>query len=147
LIVQLPYDYEERLLQPWEEHPARLVSWFDMLNFSARQFFYCGAALRDIRQDALCSSAVCKDGGDAYFALPKPIDDKGRQKAIAHLQGIEPQFRIIGLEIAAETVGELIVDLQKDISESVEWLIDRVDAIEKIAEKELKHKAFFLYSP
>jgi len=147
--VQLLYLEEEleRVLQPWEERPFQLVSWFDMLNFSARQFFYCGGALRDIRQDAICSSAVCKDGGEAYFALPKPIDDKCRQKAVAHLQGIEPQFRTIGLEIAAETVSELIADLQKDTDRSVEWLIDRVDAIEKIAEKELKNKAFFYIPP
>jgi len=114
-----------------------------MLNFSARQFFYCGGALRDIRQDAICSSVVCKDGSEALFAFPKPIDDKSRQKALAHLRGIEPQFRTIGIEIAAETVSELIVDLQKDMDRSVQWLIDRVDAIEKIAEKELKLKAFF----
>lgn len=118
-----------------------------MLNFSARQFFYCGAALRDIRQDALCSSVVCKDGSVAHSALPKPIDDTGRQKAIAHLQGVGSQFLTIGLDIAAETVSELIADLQTDTNRSVEWLIDRVDSIEKIAQKELKNKAFFYIPP
>jgi len=63
-----------------------------MLNFSAREFFYCGGALRDIRQDAIMSAAHCADGKQALFALPKDIDDPGRQKAITHFQGIEPQL-------------------------------------------------------
>jgi hypothetical protein len=141
LIVQVP------VLQPWEERPYRLVSWLDMLNFSARQFFYCGGALRDIRQDAIMSSAVCMDGGEARFAMPKPIDAASRERAVAHLRGIEPQFRTIGLEIAAETVAELITDLQQDTERSVQWLIDRVDAIEKIGDKELKNRAFFYIPP
>ena len=145
--MHLPDDYRERVLQPWEEHPRRPVSWFEMLNFSARQFFYCGGALRDIRQDAVMSSACCSDGGEALFAMPKPIDDACRRKAIAHLQGVEPQFRTIGLEIAAETAKEVISELQQDTVRSVEWLIGRVDCIEKIANKELKQKAFFYIPP
>ncbi len=144
--MQLHCEYE-RLLQPWEEYPVRLVSWFDMLHFSARAFFYCGSALRDIRQDTVMSVASCMDGSDALFALPKDIDERGRQKAIAHLEGIEPQFRTVGLAIAAETVSELIADLKTDIRRSAQWLIDRVDGIEKIAEKELKEKAFFYIPP
>lgn len=143
--MQLPYG---RVLQPWEEHPRQLISWCEMLNFSARQFFYCGGALRDIRQDAIMSCALCQDGSEARFAMPMPIDNRNRQKAIAHLQGIEPQFRTIGLEIAAETAKELIADLEKkDVPRSVEWLLDHVDAIEKIADKELKNKAFFYIPP
>lgn len=148
--MQLPYLKENPLkccLQPWEQNPREPISWFDMLNFSAPQFFYCGAALRDIRQDAICSSVICADGSEAHFALAKPIDDASRKKTIAHLQGIEPHFRAIGLEIAAETASELIADLQKDMKRSVEWLIDHVDAIEKIAQKELKNKAFFYIPP
>jgi hypothetical protein len=142
-IVQLPYLEDEIVLQPWEQNPLSLVNWFDMLNFSARQFFYCGGALRDIRQDAVMSAAVCADGNEARFAMPKDIDAASRKKAIAHLEGIEPQFRTIGLAIAAEFVRQLIADLKKDHHESVQWLIDHVDAIEKIAEAELKDKAFF----
>lgn len=145
--MQLPYDYREKILQPWEERPRQLINWCEMLNFSARQFFYCGGALRDIRQDAIMSSAVCPGDGEPRFAMPKPIDDACRKKAIAHLQGVEPQFRTIGLEIAAETAKEVIGELQKDKERSVEWLIGRVDCIEKIAEKELKQKAFFYIPP
>jgi hypothetical protein len=147
--VQLPYLEEglERVLQPWEKRPFQLVSWFEMLNFSAHAFFYCGGALRDIRQDAIMSAARCPDGNEAMFAMPMDIDDASREKAVAHLKGIEPQFRIIGLAIAADTVSELILGLGKDRRQSVQWLIDHVDAIEKIAQKELRQKAFFYISP
>jgi hypothetical protein len=118
-----------------------------MLNFSARQFFYCGGALRDIRQDATMFAAQCPDGNEAVFAFAKWIDDSCRQKAIAHLQGIEPQFRTIGLTIAAETTKELIEDLEIDTRRNIEWLVSRVDCIEKIADKELKEKAFFYITP
>jgi hypothetical protein len=145
--VQSPCLEYEIVLQPWEQDSRSLISWFDMLNFSARQFFYCGGALRDIRQDAILSAARCPDGSEGGFNPSVDIDHASRVKALAHLKGIEPQFRTIGLEIAADTVSELISELGKDRRQSVQWLIDHVDAIEKIAEKELKRKAFFYIPP
>jgi hypothetical protein len=146
--VQLPYleDGLEAILQPWEEHSSQLISWFDMLNFSARAFFHCGGALRDIRQDCVIASARCA-GEEPFFALVSDLDDAGRQKASAHLESIEPQFRKIGLAITAETINELRTDLKAESRRNIQWLIDRVDAIEKLAEKELKDKLFFYIPP
>jgi hypothetical protein len=143
--VQMLYLEEaERVLQPWEEHPFQLVSWFDMLNFSASAFFYCGGALRDICQDCVMAAAKCVSGDEPVFALTEALDDAGRQKAISHLENVEPQFRKTGLAITAETINELLIDLGKsEIRRNLQWLTDRIRAIEKLAEKELKDKLFF----
>jgi hypothetical protein len=119
-----------------------------MLNFSAQHFFYCGRALKLIRSECVLASAECIDGSPV-FVMMRPFNGKTRGKAIGHLTNIEPTFREIGLAITAETIGELLNDLKNDSLhnvQNVQWLLDRIDAIEKLAEKELKQK-LFLYIP
>lgn len=116
-----------------------------MLHFSGHHFFYCGRALRGIKGECTISAASCVNG-EPTFLLMRDIDSQSREKAIAHLKNIEPTFRGIGLAITADTVVELVNDLKAESRRNVQWILDRIEAIEKLAEKELKQK-LFLYIP
>ena len=137
----------ERVLTPWEEHPSQLVSWFDMLNFSAAQFFWAGSQLRGIKADCYIGSAVCLDNSEPLLAMPKDIDERARQKAIDTCAQIEASFRTIGLAISADTVKELDEEIKTGSRRSFEWLVNQVENIEKLCVKELRGKTFFYIPP
>ena len=146
--MQLPFLEEEleRVLQPWEEHPYQLWSWFEVLHFSAFSFFWCGNALRGIRADCIVGSARCIGGEEPLFALPSDLDNIAREKALSSLRTVEAEFRKIGLAISADTTKELLDDLEKGTRHNFQWLMDQAMVIEKLCTKELKGK-LFLYIP
>lgn len=135
----------DAVLQPWQAEPYRLWSLLEMLNFSAHAFFWCGSALRSITADCLAASAGCIDG-EAVFLTGNNLDDKACNKALSLLPSIVITFRNIGLLITADTTEELIDDLSSVHRRSFDWLTSQVQAIERLAEKELKNK-LFLYIP
>ncbi len=136
---------ERRVLQPWEEHSYRLVSWFDVLQFSASAFFWCGRALRSIKGDCMVGAAVSLNN-EAVLAMAQDLDDSARAKALSSLPSVEAQFRKIGMTITADTANELIEDLKGNSRHSFDWLCTQTDNIERLAEKELKGKLFFYIS-
>jgi len=83
--------------------------------------------------------------GEAVFVMAQTIDSKARLKALSWISTIESEFRKIGLSITAETVKELGERLQ-DGGKNFQWLHDQTEAIERLADKELKGK-LFLYVP
>ena len=135
----------DRVLQPWELAPFGLITWRDMLQFSASSFFWSGRALRANREDCILGCATCLDG-QVVFAMPKDLDEEAKQKALERLADVVKQFRGIGLSISADTAKELAEELKGDSRHSFQWLHDEVRSIERIAEKELRGK-FFLYIP
>ena len=135
-----------RVLQPWEERPRQLWSWFEMLNFSAEAFYGFGRALRDIRCDCYIGSVGCLDGEPA-FAMMRPLDDHAKQKALKSFAYVESHSRQIGMQITADTVLEAIEKLKSESTRNFQWLLDQTDAIEGLARKELRGKAFFYISP
>jgi hypothetical protein len=135
-----------RVFQPWESKPFELISWRDMLQFSANAFFWAGRALRGIREDCYIACARCVDG-QVLFATPTDLDVAAREKAMSSLPHVQEEFERIGLSIFAETAKELQESLSKTaVRRSFQWLHDQVEVVEKIAEKELRGK-FFLYIP
>lgn len=146
--MQLPYLEDCHLtIQPWEQNSLELVSWFEMLQFSASAFVYAGRALRSIKAECVTIAADCVDG-EPVFRMTRLVDDEAKRKALVGLTSIEPEFRKIGLSISAETVAELISDLKdSDLTHNVQWLSDRIEGIEKLVNKELAGKAFFYVSP
>lgn len=132
--------------QPWEMDRFRLWSLFDMLQFSAHGFFWSGAALRTISGDCLAGSLTVHAGQPVYV-LGQDLDEQAREKALAMLGSVADTFRKIGMAITADTVNELTEELQSGDRYSFEWLHTQVRAIEKLAEKELRNKAFFYVSP
>ncbi len=148
--MQLPYLEEglERVLQPWEERPFELVSWFEMLQFSANRFFWCGRSLRTIRADCIAGSVVVINGdGEPAFALVQDLDQQARERALNGLEPLEGEFNRIGLRISAETAKELLDEIKTGSRHSFQWLHDQIEATEKLVEKELKDKAFFYIPP
>jgi hypothetical protein len=132
-------------LPPWVENPHRLVSWLDMLIFSAKAFFRCGCTLEDIRADCLVAAAIVVND-EVGFAVTQDLDEKARNKVIESTAFIEKEFRNIGLSITAETIKELEYELSSGSRKSFQWLLDQIRSIERLAEKELKDK-LFLYVP
>jgi hypothetical protein len=145
--VQMPHLENETVLQPWEQDSLELVSWLEMLQFSASAFVYAGRALRSIKTECLTVAADCVDG-EPVFRMTRLIDDEAKRRALASLSAIEPEFRKIGLAITADTINELIADLRdSELTHNAQWLSDRVDGIERLANKELSGKAFFYVPP
>ena len=142
--MHLPYLDEglERVLQPWEERSLELVSWFEMLSFSADAFYGFGRALRDIRTDCYIGSAACLES-EPVFAMIRPLDQKARDKAISSFEYVAKHSRHLGMKITAETAEEVIELLKHDSPRNFQWLIDQTSGIEGLARKELRHKAFF----
>ena len=138
---------DERLLpvQPWEINPRALISWFDVLQFSATAFFWVGRTLRAIREDCLLGCAVVNNGRVGY-SMAMDLDEKAKKKALERLPPVEQHFRSLGLIITADTVKELTEEISLNDRRSFQWLNDRVEGIERLAEKELNGK-FFLYIP
>ena len=116
-----------------------------MLQFSAKAFFWCGRALRTIREDCIIGAAVCVEG-EVLLAMPRDLEERAKEKALSSLPSVEAEFRKIGLTITADTVKELSEELEGGSRHSFQWLHDQVEAIERLADKELKGK-FFLYIP
>lgn len=137
-------DYIEGL-QPWRQFPHRLITWWDMLSFSAWNFFWCGQALQKIEQDCLLGSMIVP-GDEPVFALPKPIDDAAKAKAIKSLSRIAEEFESIGLRISAQTALEVVTELQgskRALAVNFQWLMDKVKDISSLSRKEIKGSAFF----
>jgi hypothetical protein len=133
------------VLAPWEESRNQLVSWWQMLQFSAKAFFWCGRALRTIREDCLIGAAICVNG-ESVIAMGQDLDDQARKKALSSLSLVEVEVRKISMAITADTVKELIVELKNQSRHSFEWLHNQVESIERLADKELRGK-LFLYIP
>ncbi len=136
----------ERVLQPWEKRPRQLWSWLEMLNFSAEAFYGFGRALRDIRCDCYIGSVGCLDGEPA-FAMMRPLDDQAKQKALKSFAYVESHSRQLGMQMTADTVLEAIEKLKSESTRNFQWLLDQTDAIEGLARKELRGKAFFYIPP
>jgi hypothetical protein len=132
---------------PWEVNQSRLVSWFDMLYFSAYMFFWCGHALRRIKTDCLLGS-IPGSGEEPMFHLARELDDVAREKAKESLKHVEDEFRKVGMKITADTVKELS-DALEEISpgRNFQWLMDQVSVVEKLAQKELTGKVFLFVPP
>lgn len=133
----------ELALQPWEVNPYRLISWLEMLQFSARGFFWCGRGLRALRMDCFIGS-IYLPGDQPIFALARDLDDRAKTRATNDLKPIASQFHELGLEITAATVKEVIDELeQSSTRHNFQWLADQLITVEKLAEKELDGKDFF----
>src|SRR5260370_23186093 len=108
---------------PWENHPYQPISWLEMLQFSARMFFWCGHILQAVETDCLISS-IPVDGDTPLFAPHLPLDERARTKALRQLRPVEQEFRNVGLQITSETAEELIEALgNPSTTQSFRWLI------------------------
>jgi pimeloyl-ACP methyl ester carboxylesterase len=132
-------------LQPSLENPYRLATWLDVLQFSADAFAWAWRQLRIIRSDVLISCAACQ-GGQVTFYLARDLEERTRTLVTTSASALERSFRLIGLRITADTIKDLEEELQKDNRRTSEWLHSQVEAIERLATKELEGRVF-LYVP
>jgi hypothetical protein len=136
-LVSVRLDYP---LQPWEQNPRQLVTWWEVFNFSAWNFFWCGHALERIEHDCFLGSMTVP--GDArVFALPKPLDDKAKTKAIESLKRVAEEFNSIGLRITSQITIDIVNQLENPSYKlNFQWLIDRVRDIGSLSKKEFEGK-------
>ncbi len=114
-----------------------------MLEFSARMFFWCGQILAELRTDCLIGS-MNVPGDTPIFAVVTDFDERAREKASRCLKHVETEFRSVGLRITAETVAEIIAVLEnEDVRRNYQWLMDKLETIKGLANKEINGKAFF----
>ena len=71
------------ILQPWEENPHRLIGWLEMLRFSARNFFWCGRILEELRTDCLVGSMEVPGDEPIFQTLLSALDDRAPGTRIA----------------------------------------------------------------
>lgn len=133
-------------LAPWEQSLHGLTSWFEMLNFSAQAFFWCGRALRQLMNECLLGSIPGEDTPIFQFSLP--LSDRATKKAVESFTAVEKEFRNIGMNITADTILEVLAALESTaLRRNFQWLHDQVTAVERLTEKELRNKIFFYVSP
>jgi hypothetical protein len=116
-----------------------------MYQFSAVAFFWCGRALRSIREDCLVGSIRVVDE-QPFFDMSRLLDSKAREKGLSHLMDISIEFRKIGLGLSAGMADEIIAQLRKGDKRNFQWMHDQAETIERLAEKEANDR-FFLYIP
>lgn len=131
------------ILSPWRASRYKLVSWWDMLEFSGQRFFWCARALRAVKQDCLLGSHI-GTGEERAFVPFKDLDEKTRNYALDKLKYAEIEFRKLGLQITADTIKEVIDILGNNAQQrNHQWLMDQITTIEHLANKELKRDKFF----
>jgi hypothetical protein len=118
-----------------------------MLQFSARAFFWCGSALQSLQDEALLAS-MPGTGDEPIFELGRrALDGQIKLKAFRTLRLVIAEFRTIGLDISAETAEDIVREIERPSdTHNCQWLRDKVRDLEKLAERELKGKAFFYVS-
>lgn len=142
-----PPEVSGAVLAPWEARLYQPVSWLEMLQFSAQMFFWCGSALRSIKAQCMLA-ATSPSGTHQIVYTSRPIDDELRTDTLSALKRIESQFRTVGLGITADTVVHLMRGVEKPSPfNNLIWLMDQVEAIEQLAQRELKGKIFFYIPP
>jgi hypothetical protein len=129
---------------PWEQHPHELVSWLEMLQFSAGNFYWCGHILANLEADCLFD-AIPGTGDEPMFQMFSPLKEESKEKTLRRLKSVKEEFLKIGLRITAETVEEVIQEFETAgwKSRNCQWLMDQLKAIDRLSQRELKGKAFF----
>jgi len=114
-----------------------------MLEFSARRFFWAASALERIKLDCYMGSLPIS-GDTPAFHVARALDERAKEQALKSLGYVEQQFRHLALRISAETVKEVMEALQDESGKyNFQWLIEQITAVHKLADKEMKGKAFF----
>jgi hypothetical protein len=137
-----PNVHHERVLQPWQEHPYRLISWLDMLEFSSHNFVWCATSLEKIKYYSYMASAENRQ--EPIFNPAANIDDETKGEAIKAFEVMEQELRKVGLSLTANTLVRIVRDL-KDASrpQNYGWLITQSNTIRGLIDDELKDKVFF----
>lgn len=145
--MQMPYIEDRVAIQPWESNPTGLFTWWDMLSFSAWNFFWCGVTLKNIESDCLLGSMEI-GSDEPIFNLTKNLDDRSRERTLVSLKRIVKEFSGIGLRITAETTTELIEELEDAtaVGHNFQWLTDQIKAIRSLSRKEIDGKVFLYVS-
>lgn len=133
------------VLQPWEINPHKPITWWDMLQFSAKAFFWIGRLTESLFHDCI----LIPGPGDVPFdqnLLLKPIDPKTKDKAIRTLGIIQSNCLIIGVDISADTASELLDKINKEPDYSYQRLLNAIVSLRDLINREIKGK-IFLYLP
>lgn len=115
-----------------------------MLQFSATNFFWCGHILATIETDCLIGS-MPGSGEEPTFQMFAPLDQQFKNRTLPRLKGVKEEFLKIGLRITADTVEEVIQELEgsKWQERNCQWAMDQLKAIGRLSRKELEGKAFW----
>jgi hypothetical protein len=133
---------------PWFANPSHLITWWDMEQFSARNFFFAGCLIEAMKTECFVASAVTASGEEPLFNLAAPLDQMAIDRAINYLQQIEQQCRGIGLDLSADTVGVAWKRLGQPSSRlNYQWLRDKVSDLKDLIAREMKNHGFFHISP
>lgn len=147
-LFEVEHRKTELPVQPWQLNPYALVSWLEMLKFSARAFFWAGVQLQQITAECLLKSSIL-DGDTPIYAMYRPLDDETRTGAVVLLKNVDSHCRMLGMNITADTAKELLARLESPATatHNYQWLRDQVDGIRKLIDKEMTGKVFLYISP
>jgi hypothetical protein len=135
------------ILSIWQRNPYEGVSWWDMLQFAARQFTWVIQGLENVKLDCYMAS-IPGDGDEPIFNMMTQIDDRLKDKAERVLVEAEAQCRAIDLSITADAIGDIRKGIETDarVTRNCQWLLDQVRGVQKLIERETKGRVF-LYCP
>jgi hypothetical protein len=140
--------YGEIQLAPWVVNPWKLVSWWEMQQFSGRRLYWVGQWLERLRQDSLLNGCGMQNTPVDPHALLQPLSHDERKHTVLIMEEASV-LEAIGLPISAETMLEIKQRIKEDSSNilTYEWLHSQIMALQKLMEKEMKKKFFIYITP
>jgi hypothetical protein len=126
---------------PWVAERYRLVTWWDMLEFSGIRFFWAGYVLNQVISECYVASLMV-DPNAPIYNLAQSIDERAKAKALDRFKSVRGEFDQLGLRISVATVDDALHALENE-KRSFAWLLDEAKRISKLAEREIKGTAFF----
>jgi hypothetical protein len=138
----------EAVKLPWLlQGPHRLISWYEMEQFSARGFFQAGCLMEGIKQECLMASMML-DPEEPVYNLAARLDMGVIERATKYLRQIEKECRGIGLPISADTVKDAVKNLEDGRGLlNYQWLRDKVSDLKKLIVREMSGHGFYYISP
>jgi hypothetical protein len=134
-----------RPIAPWISNPHRLVGWWDMLVFSASDWFRLALELECLQTDCYMRSFPDTAQRDENM-LSRPVDDAIVEKALHILRALE-KCEPFGMPVSAATAKDMADELAANRRRSWSWLMWGASNLKKIIVREANTARFWYIPP
>lgn len=129
----------------WLENPYRLVTLLEMLEFSARQFYWIGKQLETIKEDCLAASG----SGETPYSIEwlyRPLDEKTKSAATECLRLVVRACEGIEMTITASTATDLLASLEREPN-TYDSVRNGIFNLQKLLDREMSGRVFLYVTP
>ena len=129
----------------WETDPYKLISWWDMEDFSASEFYN----LCNLLEQIVSSQEMCFkfDKNSRDIMLADVVRDVEDSPVISRLSAMDEICNKIGLRDSSDAINEVIGLIRELIGKiSISTINARIEEIQRVVEREMK-RHLFLHVP